>query len=314
MAMAASASRMSRPLICAVSTTKDFVTVLKQKSQDLVIKEMTIASTESIDNAVQEATLCEILVAENDVISKVLENPGKLKWIHSTWAGVDKLTAQWKKLPGVILTRTGHGFGQLIGEYVVGQIISWERDFHSLMASQRDRHWKRNVGKTILPLTRLNIGVLGVGEIGKRGWDRCEDVDGYRLLADLKDILVNCDYICNVLPSTPETVGLLNNGMLRNCEAKRAVFINVGRGDVISEDELIQAIRSEWLGGAILDVFEKEPLPADSPLWTEPGVIITPHCSGPTITSLATDAFLINYKRYMEGKDLLWKCDFERGY
>ena len=96
-------------------------------------------------------------------------------------------------------------------------------------------------------------------------------------IEELPKFLQQCDYICNVLPSTPSTKGLLSGDILKNCKERKTVFINIGRGDVISCDSILNASNNQWTGGAILDVFEEEPLPSDSALWTHPQVTITPH-------------------------------------
>jgi glyoxylate/hydroxypyruvate reductase A len=96
-----------------------------------------------------------------------------------------------------------------------------------------------------------------------------------RLHSGLPDLLQNCDYIINLLPSTSDTTGLLNGDMLKHCAQKQPVFINVGRGTVIKEKDLVNALSREWLSAAILDVFETEPLPASSVLWTMPQVKYT---------------------------------------
>ena len=97
---------------------------------------------------------------------------------------------------------------------------------------------------------------------------------------NLSECLKQCDYLCNVLPSTPSTKGMLSGSVLESCKERKTVLINVGRGDVIRDEEILQALNNEWISGAILDVFEKEPLPKDSALWTHPNITITPHVAG----------------------------------
>jgi len=99
-------------------------------------------------------------------------------------------------------------------------------------------------------------------------------LDEHRTVDNLPDILKNCDYIINVLPSTQDTIGLLNDNVLEHCKGKNAVFMNVGRGSVIRETDLINALEQKWISAAILDVFEKEPLPKESKLWSLPQVIV----------------------------------------
>jgi phosphoglycerate dehydrogenase-like enzyme len=97
-------------------------------------------------------------------------------------------------------------------------------------------------------------------------------VDEHRTISNLPDILENCDYIINVLPSTQETVGLLNGDILQHCETKNTVFVNIGRGSIIRELDLINALEQKWISAAILDVFEEEPLSKESKLWSFPQV------------------------------------------
>lgn len=110
-------------------------------------------------------------------------------------------------------------------------------------------------------------------------------VDESFAVENLHECLQKCDYLCNILPSTPSTVGLLSGNVLQSCKEKQTVLINVGRGDVVSEESLLKALDHKWIGGAILDVFEKEPLPKDSALWTHPQVTVTPHVSGFTTSN-----------------------------
>ena len=110
-------------------------------------------------------------------------------------------------------------------------------------------------------------------------------VDECFSMEDLPEFLKQCDYLCNVLPSTPSTIGLLSGDVLENCKEKKTVLINVGRGDVISNNGILNALNNQWIGGAILDVFEEEPLSKDSALWTHPQVTITPHVSGLSTSS-----------------------------
>lgn len=95
---------------------------------------------------------------------------------------------------------------------------------------------------------------------------------------------------------------------------QKSVFLNIGRGDVISEESLVKALREKWLGGAVLDVFSPEPLRSESPLWTMPGVYITPHLSGVSLSKQVAESFASNYKLYCENKPLKYVLDIKRGY
>ena len=148
-------------------------------------------------------------------------------------------------------------------------------------------------------MSKLTVGILGLGDIGQNlaktckalsmtVWgvgrtdksDRLEFVDHYTTLSGLPEVLQSCDYVCNILPSTPATKHVLSGNVLESGKDKHPVFINIGRGDVIDEKSLIHALNEGWISGAILDVFEVEPLPKESALWKMPQVVITPHVAG----------------------------------
>ena len=148
-------------------------------------------------------------------------------------------------------------------------------------------------------MSELSLGILGLGNIGSHVARVCKGlgmtiwgvgrrerqqipdyIDHYRTMSSLPEVLQSCDYVCNVLPSTPDTRNLLSRDVLRNCKNKNSVFINIGRGDIIDEKSLVRALKQNWISGAILDVFESEPLSTCSELWDMPQVTVSPHCSG----------------------------------
>ena len=135
---------------------------------------------------------------------------------------------------------------------------------------------------------------------------------------DLQEALQLGDYIVSVLPSTPDTKGLLNDETLSVASkmngGKSPVFINVGRGDIITEQSIISSLDRGYISAAILDVFEIEPLPRSSPLWNKSNVIISPHVSGITQARDVPKIFLDNYERYIAGKDLKYVVDWDKGY
>lgn len=160
-------------------------------------------------------------------------------------------------------------------------------------------------------------------------------LDEHRTIEHLPEMLSHCDYIVNVLPSTPNTLGLLNGNILKNCQKHGSVFINIGRGTIIKEADLLNALQQQWISGAILDVFEDEPLSAKSELWTLPQVIlrytsrlltpifrsypiskllikyiisqvtISPHIAGVTRAQDVANFFARNYQRFIRNEELL---------
>ena len=274
----------------------------------------------------------EVVLADPPVVGHNQALLKNAKWIQSTFAGVDSILSQYITPPNFVLTRhVGTNFGQQMGEYVLAQILAWEKDLFAIESDMQQRKWQWKIcAPRTLP--SLSVGILGVGNIGRKIAEMCKSVDmtvwgltrtsGQDLafvdhscqLAQLPQLLESCDYVCNTLPSTPLTKGLLNGDILNHCAGRKSVLINVGRGDIVSEEAIVRALTEGWLGGAILDVFETEPLPADSVLWNMPGVRLTPHMSGvssPTETALV---FLSNLQRYLSGQPLLYVFDFSRGY
>jgi phosphoglycerate dehydrogenase-like enzyme len=253
------------------------------------------------------------------------------------------------------LTRFAGCFGPPISEWCLARIIEHERSFTSTLYDQQQKLWAGSKERVLnyRYLSKMTLVVLGCGDIGRCigkvakvfgmrviGYVRTlsssddeqrssrtdatavgdgkevSDVDEYT--TDLTYALQSGDYIVSVLPSTPETRGLLSNDVLSMASKEKGglspVFINVGRGDVIDEKSLLKALDEQWISGAILDVFEEEPLPMHSKLWSRSDVIVSPHVSGLTQSSDVPKVFLTNYQRYIDGKELNFLVDWNRGY
>lgn len=275
----------------------------------------------------------EIIIGDGPFLSKFLPLFREAKWVHSLYAGVDSIVASAKVSPRFTLTRhVGTSFGQQMGEYVLLQILQLERKLFSIQTNMEQRKWEWMLTAP-RTLPSLSIGVLGAGRIGKKIAEMCKlmgmkvwgltrtstepklsVLDCHCYLEQLPLLLESCDYVCNVLPSTPHTKGLLNGDILEHCSGKKPVFINVGRGDIISEAALVHALNKGWLGGAVLDVYEREPLPKDSILWDSPNVILTPHMSGLCNVNEAVSVIMDNLHCYFAGEPLKNKVDFSRGY
>jgi phosphoglycerate dehydrogenase-like enzyme len=186
----------------------------------------------------------------------------------------------------------------------------------------------------------VTIGILGLGDIG-RGIGRMLRAAGYRVIGfkrrlnadtseegesseppadritnQIDEVLENSDYLINVLPSTAATRYLLTKEKLDKCRARRPVFMNVGRGDVIAESVLLDELdeKTGAFSFAVLDVFEKEPLPKESALYQHPRVLLTPHVSGKVFPEDVGDLFVKNLDRYLEGKRVRFAVDWSLGY
>lgn len=260
-----------------------------------------------------------------------------LEWLQLTWAGVEgfieKINPQQSR--SYLLSRFGGVFGAYMAQYVIGHIISWERGFRKMWTDQQTTQWDeiwRKKNKYRL-MSQLSIGILGLGDIGRTVaktcksmgmtvWgvgrqEKCQDttfVDHYCTLLNLPELLQSCDYVCNILPSTPATKNLLSGSVLECGKNNSPVFINVGRGDIIDEKSLIHALHQGWISGAILDVFKVEPLPKESALWKMSQVVITPHIAAVTFPEEVADLFVENISLYERGETLKFLVDVEKGY
>lgn len=338
----------SRPVVYCCTIKQYRVDYLLQNA-DIKLKVLTRTSLEDGTWKVLEledkvyASQIEVMFTDLSVLARYRENLVNLRWAHTAANGVDVFMKALRKdepFPNFKLTKTpGALNASQITEYVIGHIIAYERKLFEAKEAQDKNKWNRDIYTNSRYIPSLTIGILGIGQIGQhlakicKGFgltvwglsrressleNRCAYVDVFRTTERLNDLLENCDYICNVLPSTPETRDLLSGDVLKACSCKKSIFINVGRGDVIDEQSIVNAIKNGWLSGAVLDVFREEPLPSSSPFWNLPGVIVTPHVSGwseaVSYTKKITDFFIDNYQRYTEGLPLKGVLDWSQGY
>ncbi|XP_064472003.1 glyoxylate/hydroxypyruvate reductase A-like isoform X1 [Ornithodoros turicata] len=277
----------------------------------------------------------QILVTDVHILKDVLYKLPSMKWIQLTSAGVDSLLPHIdpsQPTPTYMITRASC-FGILIAEYVIAGIINFERGLYRYFEYQQKKEWNDSMSTRFRTLPDLAVGILGAGVIGnevattlrqfgsnvyglarrRRNVAEMSHSSFQHIFDSLHDLLKECDYIINVLPSTPETTGMLNGDVLEQC-VKKPVFINIGRGTIINEESLINALRNKWISGAILDVHTVEPLPRESLLWTAPNVIITPHISGPSRSHEIVKSFMINFEHFMKNEELEHVFSFKTGY
>lgn len=216
--------------------------------------------------------------------------------------------------------------GPQMSEYVFGAIFS--EDWFRLQSLQEQAKWSPEAFSKRRRLTEMTLGCLGVGDlasvIAQRGQafgmrtlgfaSKQREVAAFsEVSTELDFVLKNADVIVNVLPSTPKTRGLLDGNILQAC-GKGKLFINVGRGDVISEDSLINALEQGWLRRVVLDVFAFEPLPSSSRLWNQAAVHVSPHISAISYPDDVAQLFVENLSRWVEGKPLKYVADLDKGY
>ena len=288
----------------------------------------------------EPSALCAESLADADAVIgnapvEAIRTAKELKWLQIIYAGVETYTGN-PTFPGqVMLTNATGAFGGIIAEYVLAGILASYRRLFQYKDQQRMQLWKDAGSESMLMAKQALI--LGAGDIGEQTARRLKafeaSVTGIRrvvrekpecfdrmaVLDELDELLPEMDLVIGCLPKTPETIHILDERRLRRMK-KGALIVNVGRGSLIETEGLVRVLEEGHLSGAVLDVTEVEPLPQDHPLWKMDQVLITPHVSGKSfghvkqveqkIISICCE----NLKRFLEGKPLCNRIDFESGY
>ncbi|KAF0314054.1 Glyoxylate/hydroxypyruvate reductase A [Amphibalanus amphitrite] len=283
-----------------------------------------------------ELASAEVLVTTAPLLGSTLYSLPRLQWAQLTFAGVEKLMQFYqpdKPAPPFAVTRMAStAFSRELAEWVLAAVLGHERGFGRLWAAQRRRAWTQST-YTYRPVSELTIGVLGTGQMGREvgllfkklgctvnGLSRTEKTaddafDNMFTSDHLSEFLRSADYLCSVLPSTPSTRHLLTAARLADLP-RRPVLVNAGRGDLITERELVAALRVGSLSGAVLDVFENRAAAgrtANSGTWSR-WVTISPHVANLSRPELVCAAFLENLERFTGGRPLLHRVEWDRGY
>ena len=268
----------------------------------------------------------DLLFGEPALIRNVVGSLPNLRWAQSTWAGVEPLLK-----PGMrrdyTLTNARFVYGQQMSEYVFGYLLLIARGTLSRLQAQQEARWDISLPGT---LRRTTLGLLGVGSIGAhlastachfrmhvRGYTRfsenCPDIETYYHGENLLEFATGLDYLVCVLPGTQATHKLVDARLLAVLPP-HAWLINIGRGTTLDETALVQALNERCIGGAVLDVFQQEPLPPDHPLWRTPNTFITAHVAAKNYLPDIADLFCDNYLRFLRGEPLRGQVDFDLGY
>ncbi|HEX2765720.1 MAG TPA: D-2-hydroxyacid dehydrogenase [Candidatus Limnocylindria bacterium] len=286
--------------------------------------------TDEADLEVAEVLLLGAVPAS--VLDHIVSRAPRLRWIHSASAGVDRIATPLVRQRGLTVTNARGVFSRPIAEYVVMMSLAVSRRLPQLLELQRERTWQPLRGRE---LSELTIGIVGYGSIGREvahllepfdcrvlatrrrpdlGTDGATNVEIYGL-DDLDEVLRESDIVVVAAPLTDETAGLIGAEQLALMR-ETAWLINIARGRLVDEVALRRAIESGWIGGAVLDVFAEEPLPPDSPLYSTPNVIITPHTSWASdqVVERSVDLFVENLRRDRAGEPLDNLVDLEAGY
>lgn len=248
----------------------------------------------------------------------------RLRWVHATSAGVDKLIFDEMVASDVVITNSRGVFDTAMAEYVLGLVLAMAKDLPGTLRHQDRGEWAHRETETITGSTAVVVGGGPIGAaiaallgavgmrvrlVGRRSRPGVHDS------AELPRLLADTDYLVLAAPLTEQTRGMVDASLLARLPP-RARLINVGRGPLVVEDDLVTALSTRRLAGAALDVFGTEPLPVDSPLWTLPEVIVSPHMSGDFVgwRDALVGLFADNMARYRAGEPLRNVVDKVQGY
>lgn len=260
------------------------------------------------------------------------ESAPNLRWIQATSAGIGERVRRLDLPKDSILLTTAAGVHvQPLAEFALLGALYFAKDLPMLRQWQTEHRWDRHCGRELARSRALIVGMgsigrriaellhaVGVEVIGQRRSSHAEIPDGVTRMITQDQLdaeLPHADYLIIAAPGTPETDHLFDERRIGLLQSS-AVLINVGRGTIVDEAALVRTLQDGRLRGAALDVFEQEPLPTDSPLWTMPNVLMSPH-SASTVeqeNERIVDLFIENLRRYLDGRPLLNRFDYDRQY
>ena len=305
------------------------VALLSQTANLDFLRPMLVAANPSLDVVTWPDPRCldaEVAVCWNSPPGVYAQMP-KLRLVHSIAAGVDNVVAEQdvSQLPVCRVVDPMLAEGML--QFVLWGVLHFHRKLDQAMASQRIQEWKR---PRQTPASSCRVGLMGMGELGghiaKRlpllgypvsGWARTpREIPGVTMFSGEEsygDFLAQTDVLVCLLPLTAQTRGILCERTF-SALPKGAALIHCGRGEHLVEADLIAALGSGQLRGAVVDVFEQEPLPVDHPLWTTPGLVVTPHMATMATYDVVVQQVVRNIAQMHEGAPYFNQVDITRGY
>lgn len=245
-------------------------------------------------------------------------------WVHTASAGVDRLLSPELINSETLVTNARGIFEEPIAEYVASLVLAMAKDLPGTLELQRQRRWRHREG---LRVAGSRATVVGAGPIGRAIADTLKALGvtvavtgrtarpGIHGADQLDRLLTRSDWVICAAPLTESTRGMFD-ARLFGLMQPSARFINVGRGQLVDENALMEAVSKRWIAGAALDVFESEPLDPESPLWDVPGLIVSPHMSGDTVgwRDRLGEQFVALYDIWASGEPLPNVVDKKRGY
>ncbi|MCP4768791.1 MAG: D-2-hydroxyacid dehydrogenase [Gammaproteobacteria bacterium] len=253
-----------------------------------------------------------------------------LRWIHWAGAGVDAAMFDELVASDVQFTNARGVFDRPMAEWALGMIISFAKQFPRTLDYQRSCEWHYRVSEMVAGKRALVVGVGSIGRavgrlltavgmeveaVGRSARDGDPDFGHVHAIDELRDCLPRADYVVLITPLTEQTRGLFGADEFAAMNP-HARFLNIGRGALVVEEALLAALQEERIAGAALDVFVEEPLPPQSPFWSAPNCLVSPHMSGDfaEFETVMADQFIDNWQRYMAGEPLTNVVDKGLGF
>jgi len=315
----ASSLPVPRRIIISATAHAELTALLRTRRPELEIR----------GKPLSEITLDDLTWADTYVGFKrpPLSTMGNIRWVHCTGAGVDSWLYPDELSRDILFTRTSESFGVYIAEWALARAFAFRQQIVELADAQRHHEWSPREIEYVRGSKAIVVGTGDVGShvarlfsaagatvhgVSRSGRGDASVFATASMVSDLPRLVGDADWLILTLPLTSETRGMIGRDVLSACRG--AVLMNAGRGAVVDEATIPEALDNGWLLGAILDVFETEPLPKDSPLWDDRRVVISPHISGLTTAEGAVEGFLECLQEIEQGRPPGRVVDRDRGY
>ncbi|MCM3082046.1 D-2-hydroxyacid dehydrogenase [Brevibacillus invocatus] len=311
-------------------TEKDISYIQQQVPADLR-DHIHFARYPSIAEACDALTNADVILTLHELLDEHLARATRLRWVQTLSAGVDRVPLASLKERGILLTCMRGIHAIQMSEMALNFMLQWVRQSHVFLKQQQEMRWNPNVQTS--ELYEKTLGVIGAGAIGEQiarkakafdmktiGYNQSgRELDSFDEIVTGRDglerLLSISDFLVVLLPSTLQTRHFLQKEHFQLMK-REAFLINMARGTIINEKDLVDALESGEIAGAALDVFETEPLSADSPLWKMENVWITPHVAGasPYYIQRASTLFFENVRRFVNDLPLANVVNMSKGY